>query len=47
MTRVCFQLQVRPDRIEEYTERHASVWPEMLRALQATGWHQLLPVPAR
>ena len=38
MTRVCFQLQVRPDRIEEYTERHASVWPEMLRALQATGW---------
>ncbi|MFL6152268.1 MAG: L-rhamnose mutarotase [Ornithinibacter sp.] len=39
MTRVCFQLQVRPDRLHEYTARHASVWPEMLRALQATGWH--------
>jgi len=39
MTRVCFQLQVRPDRLEEYTARHASVWPEMLRALQTTGWH--------
>ena len=39
MTRVCFQLQVRPDRLEEYTARHASVWPEMLRALPTTGWH--------
>ncbi|MBP6995870.1 MAG: L-rhamnose mutarotase [Phycicoccus sp.] len=38
MTRVCFQLQVRPDRIEEYKERHAAVWPEMLRALRDTGW---------
>jgi len=39
MTRVCFQLQVRPDRLGEYRARHAAVWPEMLRALQATGWH--------
>ena len=38
MQRVCFQLQVRPDRIEEYTARHAAVWPEMLRALATTGW---------
>lgn len=38
MARVCFQLQVRPDRIEEYTERHRAVWPDMLRALAATGW---------
>jgi L-rhamnose mutarotase len=37
--RVCFQLQVRPDRIAEYRERHAAVWPEMLRALADTGWH--------
>jgi L-rhamnose mutarotase len=37
--RVCFQLQVRPDRIEEYCARHAAVWPEMLEALHATGWH--------
>ena len=39
MHRVCFQLQVRPDRLEEYKQRHRAVWPEMLRALQATGWH--------
>ncbi len=37
--RVCFQLQVKPDRIDEYRRRHAAVWPEMLRALAATGWH--------
>jgi L-rhamnose mutarotase len=39
MERVCFQLQVIPERIEEYRERHAAVWPEMLRALRETGWH--------
>ncbi len=39
MERVCFRLQVRPDRIEEYAARHAQVWPEMLGALEATGWH--------
>jgi L-rhamnose mutarotase len=39
MQRVCFQLQVRPDRIEEYVTRHARVWPEMLRALKDAGWH--------
>ena len=37
--RVCFQLQVRPDRLEEYKERHRAVWPDMLRALRDTGWH--------
>jgi L-rhamnose mutarotase len=36
--RICFQLQVRPDRIAEYRERHAAVWPEMRDALSATGW---------
>jgi L-rhamnose mutarotase len=39
MTRVCFVLKVRPERIEEYKRRHQEVWPEMLDALQATGWH--------
>ena len=39
MRRVCFQLQVRPDRLEEYRERHRAVWPDMLRALRDTGWH--------
>ena len=37
-TRVCFQLQVRPDRIAEYRERHAAVWPEMRQALSDAGW---------
>ena len=39
MRRVCFQLQVKPDRIEEYADRHRAVWPEMLEALATTGWH--------
>lgn len=39
MQRVCFLLKVRADRLEEYTERHAAVWPEMLDALSRTGWH--------
>jgi L-rhamnose mutarotase len=36
--RVCFQLQVKPERIAEYRERHADVWPEMLDALRTAGW---------
>jgi len=39
MPRVCFQLQVKPDRIAEYKTRHAAVWPDMLQALHRTGWH--------
>jgi L-rhamnose mutarotase len=38
MERVCFLLRVRPDRLEEYRERHRAVWPEMLDALRVTGW---------
>lgn len=38
MPRVCFVSQVRPDRLEEYRERHAAVWPEMLEALRDAGW---------
>jgi L-rhamnose mutarotase len=36
--RVCFQLQVRPDRLEEYRARHRVVWPDMCRALADSGW---------
>ncbi|GAA1184566.1 L-rhamnose mutarotase [Streptomyces hebeiensis] len=39
MARVCFLLKVRQDRIAEYRERHETVWPEMLRALSESGWH--------
>jgi L-rhamnose mutarotase len=38
MERVCFVLRVRPDRLDEYKERHRAVWPEMLDALRETGW---------
>lgn len=38
MPRYCFTLQVRPELKDEYVERHAAVWPEMLEALAATGW---------
>lgn len=39
MQRICFQLQVKPDRLAEYKQRHAAVWPEMLHALSENGWN--------
>ena len=38
MERVCFQVRVRAEKIDEYRERHRAVWPEMLVALSSTGW---------
>ena len=38
MNRYCFLLRVRPELLAEYRQRHAAVWPEMLRALHDTGW---------
>src|SRR4051794_18330582 len=38
MERVCFQVQVRADRLDEYRERHRAVWPEMLAALREADW---------
>jgi L-rhamnose mutarotase len=38
MKRVCFLLQVQPDRLVEYKERHKAVWPEMRQALRDAGW---------
>ncbi|MFF0943995.1 L-rhamnose mutarotase [Kocuria sp. CPCC 205300] len=37
--RVCFRLQVKQQHLAEYTRHHAAVWPDMLRALKDTGWH--------
>ncbi|GIF63070.1 L-rhamnose mutarotase [Asanoa ishikariensis] len=37
--RICFTLQVRPELLDEYRRRHASVWPSMLAALRSAGWH--------
>ena len=39
MRRVCFTLQVDPERVDEYRRRHVAVWPEMLAALRDAGWH--------
>jgi L-rhamnose mutarotase len=38
VARYCFCLQVRPERLAEYRERHRAVWTEMLAALRDTGW---------
>jgi L-rhamnose mutarotase len=35
--RSAFVLRVRPEKIAEYVEAHANVWPEMLEALRAAG----------
>jgi L-rhamnose mutarotase len=38
MARYCFLLQVRPEKLPEYRQRHAAVWPDMLHALRDSGW---------
>ena len=38
MPRYAFTLQVRPELMATYVERHRAVWPEMLAALSETGW---------
>jgi L-rhamnose mutarotase len=38
MQRICFVLQVKPERLQEYKARHRHVWPEMQAALRETGW---------
>jgi len=38
LQRICFVLQIKPERLEEYKRRHSSVWPEVLNALRETGW---------
>ncbi|TFH55795.1 L-rhamnose mutarotase [Glutamicibacter arilaitensis] len=35
--RICFQLQVKPDLIDEYVSRHREVWPQMLQAIEESG----------
>ena len=39
MKRVGFVLKVKENMIAEYRRRHEQVWPEMLEALDRTGWH--------
>jgi L-rhamnose mutarotase len=37
VTRVCFRLQVAAAHMDVYRERHAAVWPAMLRAIATAG----------
>jgi L-rhamnose mutarotase len=39
MKRIAFMLTVRPEKLDEYRQVHKNVWPEMLDALEAAGWH--------
>ena len=39
MKRICFTTRIDPARADEYRAAHAAVWPDMLRALKTTGWH--------
>lgn len=39
MKRVGFVLKVRADKLAEYKRQHQQVWPDMLAALRAAGWH--------
>jgi L-rhamnose mutarotase len=39
MKRVGFLFKVKQDKLQEYKVHHEAVWPEMLDALQRTGWH--------
>ncbi|MQY20882.1 L-rhamnose mutarotase [Nocardia macrotermitis] len=36
--RVCFVLELRPDRVEDYLAAHETVWPDLLDALREAGW---------
>lgn len=38
-SRVCFVMHLKPERVDEYLAAHETVWPEMLEALTACGWH--------
>jgi L-rhamnose mutarotase len=35
--RVCFQLQIAPELLDEYVARHTPVWPDMLAEIAAAG----------
>ncbi len=37
VNRVCFELRVRDDLIDEYVAAHEQVWPEMLAEIAAAG----------
>ncbi|MGA8037079.1 MAG: L-rhamnose mutarotase [Candidatus Acidiferrales bacterium] len=47
MQRICFILQVKPEKIDEYKRHDRNLWPELKKTLTETGWHNdsLFPRP--
>lgn len=39
MQRICFQLSIHPEHVDEYVRRHEDVLPEMRTALHEAGWN--------
>jgi L-rhamnose mutarotase len=39
VVRVGFSLKVKKEKLGQYKQHHKNVWPEMLDALRAAGWH--------
>ena len=35
--RICFELRIAPEMLDEYLARHRAVWPEMLAEIAAAG----------
>ena len=35
--RICFHLQIKPNRLDEYKRLHQEVWPDVLAELKAAG----------
>ena len=46
MERVCFLLQVRPERLDEYKREHAAVWPRDAGGAARNRLAELLTFPA-
>ena len=38
MEKICFVLNILPEHMDEYKNRHADVWPDMQEALSKSGW---------
>ncbi len=38
MQRIAFRLRVKPEKLAEYIEIHARVWPELLADMRAAGY---------
>ena len=38
MERLCFTFQIKPGTEDEYKRRHDEIWPELVRAIQESGF---------